>query len=448
MEPEFKKNLIEIDRLSHKLGSPIYLVGGTLRDILATRPCTDFDFTSHQAPGIASAFAEQAGRKYIPLDETPGHETFRVVIHRDLYFDFTTLQGESIESDLTQRDFTINAMGLALPDYIEGKLNLIDPFRGQDDLKSHLVRVLPGPTFEDDPLRLLRAFRFAATLGFDIDPETLQQITRHRSLIDRVAKERVTHELLILFSADHSGFDLLDRTGLAQILFPEIARLKTATGHREGTSAWDDVLKRFRELESLIIEPGRFLDKHAALIKTFLSENRHRPMLKWSFLAGALYPGKEPSSSVTNGLKKFRLSNEDIHFAERTLRAAAPLISYPSSIEFGEDAAVYRWIKTGGQESISALLLGLAYRLGNQEDIKLFTERVNRILDFFIDRFQPMQDQPALLNGEVLKNKFKLSPSPLFRTILEQVEEARVLGSIRTPEDAERLARNIINSQT
>jgi tRNA nucleotidyltransferase/poly(A) polymerase len=94
MDPAVKKYLNDINQLSQQLESSIYLVGGTIRDHLLKRPCKDYDFTSAQAPEIARQWAHKVQRTLVPLDETPGHETYRVVLHPNLYFDFTTLQGQ------------------------------------------------------------------------------------------------------------------------------------------------------------------------------------------------------------------------------------------------------------------------------------------------------------------------------------------------------------------
>ena len=101
-----------------------------------------------------------------PLDKTPGRNTARVILDQNQHLDFTDLQGRNIEEDLSQRDFTINAMSLPLSEFLSGKMGIIDPYKGQEDFSNKKIRVLQGPIFSSDPLRMLRAFRFAATLEF------------------------------------------------------------------------------------------------------------------------------------------------------------------------------------------------------------------------------------------------------------------------------------------
>ncbi|NIW06907.1 MAG: hypothetical protein GWN10_14670 [Nitrospinaceae bacterium] len=426
------------------MGETLHLVGGTVRDYLLNKNCKDYDFTGRQAPAIARAWAAKVRKTLVPLDETPGHETFRVMLRKDLYFDFTTLQGNSIHDDLAQRDFTLNAMSVPLSDFVGGNWNLIDPFHGEQDIANRLIRVLPGRAFEEDPLRLLRAFRFAAILNFNIEPHTLKQIEVHKKLLSQPARERVNCELMILLGAGHSNPALLDQTGIAEVLFPGIASLKSIPGFRAGTTAWTDTLNSFLELESLLNHPERFFDRHEQQIKEL--RNQNGALLKWSALAGPLT--EQDPSALTDFLKEYRVSNADIQFIERTLRYSTAVLSELRSDSRGLQTPreIYRFVNESREELIPSLLLALAVRLGRQVDIKYFIETLNRILDFNIETYIPARDRPALLDGQTLKKKFRLSPSPLFKTILDRVEEERVLGTIHTPEEAERLAETMIKT--
>ena len=130
---------------------PVYMVGGTVRDCLMEKPCVDYDIAAADSTRIARIFADNFKLKLVPLDNTPGRETNRVVVDKDLHFDFCSLQGGSIEKDLSQRDFTINAMAVTLENFINGNIEPIDLFGGQADIKNKMVRVLPGRSFV--PLR-------------------------------------------------------------------------------------------------------------------------------------------------------------------------------------------------------------------------------------------------------------------------------------------------------
>ena len=158
---------------------------------------------------------------------------------------------------------------------------------------------------------------------------------------------------------------------------------------------------------------------------------------------------ENPDIDANEFLREFRLSNTAIQFVYRTLKFSeiALLETHSGGGGFKEDSTVYQFIHRSGNELISSLLLSFAVRLGNQEDIKYFIPLINKHLDFYIEQYLPAQKRPALLDGNVLINKFQLVPSPQFQSILEKVEEARVLGIIQTTEDAEKLAQELITSQ-
>ncbi|MDH5763413.1 MAG: hypothetical protein OEZ51_10550 [Nitrospinota bacterium] len=446
MSPAIKTNLEYLNQLALRVGSSLYIVGGTIRDHLLEKSFSDFDFTSPDAPDIARQFANKTGYPLVPLDDTPDHETCRVVMDQNLYFDFTTLQGKNIQEDLAQRDFTINAMAIHLEDFINGKFNIIDPFDGKGDLENNIIRLVSEQAFECDPLRLLRAFRFASTLEFDIEPETLDHIRTHRTLLGKVAHERITYEILLLFSAPRSPLSLMDSTGLIDVLFPGIADLRKASGHQSDMTQWDDTLNAFNQLQDLLLKPDRFLEAHAQCIKDYISKDNRYALLKWSVLMRSLMTNA--AFDATESLKEFRLSNTAIQFICRTLKFSEIVLSGSRSTGggFKEDSTVYQFIHRSGNTMISSLLLALAVQLGNQEDIKYFIPLINRILNFHIEKYLPARDRPSLMNGDILKHKFHLTPSPRFRFILEKVEEARVLGIIQTSEEAERLANELITS--
>ena len=182
-------------RLSKACSSDVYVVGGTLRDRLLKKKCSDFDFAVRGAPTLARQLSLATKSPLVPLDTTPGRETFRVVIRENLYFDFSELQGDSIESDLNQRDFTFNAMAVPLSSFIKGTESFIDPHNGKTDIKSRIIRALPGPVFSNDPLRMLRAFRFMSILKFQIEENTFEIIKDLGEKINQAAPERIYNEL-------------------------------------------------------------------------------------------------------------------------------------------------------------------------------------------------------------------------------------------------------------
>lgn len=192
-----------------------YLVGGCIRDALLDRSALDVDFAAFSAAGIAGRFAARVRSRAIQL----GRDALAVwrVTAQDRVYDFAGVVGESIEIDLGRRDFTINALAVELNDVPR----LIDPFNGWEDLKSRTIRIVSEKNIEEDPLRILRAVRFAVQLDFEIDPGSFPALAARSGSLASSAPERVTYELdLILCSQQPArGLKLINGLGLSNLLF-------------------------------------------------------------------------------------------------------------------------------------------------------------------------------------------------------------------------------------
>jgi poly(A) polymerase len=181
-------------------GIESYLVGGFIRDVLLKRDTADIDIAlAANALEVAPLVADALGGKFIILDEA--NRVGRVVVAdkkapsgSSWQLDFSTVEG-GIEQDLSRRDFTIDAMAVDLGELSRDDIHLIDPFKGQVDIKERIIRAVSGTAFESDPVRLLRAVRLAAELGFTIESRTEALVKRHSGLIAAVAGERVREEL-------------------------------------------------------------------------------------------------------------------------------------------------------------------------------------------------------------------------------------------------------------
>ena len=420
------------------------------------KECSDFDFTARKVQDIARHFANETRSPCVPLDETPGRETFRVILEKQFTFDFTEMQGASIEVDLAQRDFSINAMAMRLKDFLEGKNTLIDPNQGLSDLNAKTVRVIPGPIFSSDPCRMLRAFRFAATLNFKIESETLQKIDQEKANLIKTASERIYHEW-ILFLGGQRVFPLLqlmDTTGLLECVLPETGELRD-TGAFPAT-AWETGMETFNCLESLLSEPEAIFQNAGELI---IFSGRDFALLKFAALLFQLVPPSSESHStpmrkVEGVFERLRASNADIQFMVIAPFSVSGKLWIPIWSLQGtalDESKIYRFVKKNTAQLMSGLYLACAvkstFKKGDGPKINEFKQAVCRIGEFYWQRYLPAKDQSPLLNGNDLIGQFKLSPSPLFQIVLDRVEESRVLGSIRSKSEAESLARNIIESQ-
>ena len=236
--------LLELDPAVHELGARfaaaghrLALVGGPVRDAVLGRTAPDLDFTTDALPDdterLLKPWAQATwdiGKAFGTIGARRGDTVVEVTTYRSEEYDPGSRKpdvrfGDSLEGDLRRRDFTVNSMAVQLP-----SMEFVDPFGGLDDLVDGVLRT-PSPateSFSDDPLRMMRAARFAAQLGFDVDPEALAAMTAMAERIGIVAAERVRVELVktLLAPAPRRGLELLVHTGLAGHVLPEVPALQ------------------------------------------------------------------------------------------------------------------------------------------------------------------------------------------------------------------------------
>ncbi len=233
----------EADELGSRFaahGHELALVGGCVRDVFLARPCGDLDLTTDAAPErvmeIANGWADnvwQVGIEFGTVGLRKGSRKLEITTYRSEKYAPKSRKpvvayGTSLEQDLARRDFTVNAMAAKLPGY-----ELADPFDGLGDLKRRVLRTpgKPESSFSDDPLRMVRAARFAAELGFSVAPEVREAMAAMTERIAIVSAERIQVELAKLMVAGdpRTGVELLVDTGLAEHILPEVPKLKLET---------------------------------------------------------------------------------------------------------------------------------------------------------------------------------------------------------------------------
>ena len=448
-----EKHLRNILRLSKLYKSELFVVGGTLRDRLLNRKCSDFDFATRKASILAKQYAHDTKSALVSLDTTPGRETFRVVIKNNIYFDFSELQGDSIEFDLNQRDFTINAMAASLANFIKGTKKYIDPHNGKDDIKNKVIRVLPGSILSNDPLRMLRAFSFMSVMGFQIEDDTLKKIKNLSFKITRVSPERILNELCLLLNSKKASpsIQAMHDSSLLKNIFPDLYENQKIPSS----------LKTLDHLEDLLSNPKQIGVKSLKEIKKLLLE---KPQL--IRLGSMLYPltKRSPTKKIGNNPKPnrktktgkilagLRASNADIDFISATISCSRSASS--SKLSFAENhpdrLELYHFIYQNEKGLIPGLFLHLANRLNLPTDGEWKTDAaaiaVRNVFDFYFQTYLPAKTKRPLLDGNDIQQKFKITPNPTFTTILYKVEEARILGIINTRSEAMGFAKKIIDS--
>ncbi len=269
----------QVSEAADELGLEAYVIGGYVRDIFLRRPSKDIDIVAvGSGIELAKAVARQMGRN-AHLSVFKNFGTAQVKLG-DIELEFVGARKESytrdsrkpivedgtLEDDQNRRDFTINALALCLNASRYGEL--VDPFDGLGDMDRLTIRTPLDPdiTFSDDPLRMMRAVRFATQLGFDIDPVTFEAIERNKERIDIISRERIIDELnkIILSPRPSVGFVLLDACGLLPIIFPELHALK-GVETKEGIGHKDNF-------------------SHTLMVLDNLSRNTDNLWLRWSAL--------------------------------------------------------------------------------------------------------------------------------------------------------------------
>ncbi|MBS0014396.1 MAG: HD domain-containing protein [Desulfobacterales bacterium] len=443
--------------------SGTWLVGGSVRDQLLCRPFADWDLAvEHDPAGLARAIAEAEGSRVVVLGKK------KQIIHRVVsagrIFDIAAIQGQTISEDLLRRDFTVNAMALSLP---AGRL--IDPAGGRNDLERQVIRMTGKKVLDDDPLRLLRAFRMAAILGFSIDPETLAAVSEKAGQIRQVAGERIRDEWQKILRTPDSAqwISLMDQAGLLGSLFPEIEALKNCGQNRHHEfDVFDHTMAVYKGLEQMLhqnrpaLTPNQTnkqllsmpaateLLKHAALLhdigkpQTRTADNQGRIHFYHHPGAGAQMAGQI--------CRRLKFSCADAGYVTFLIHHhLRPLFLYRAQQrEALTTRAVTRFFIKTRPRTPDLLLLAAADMTGKKEHADTqFMDFAAGLLQRYFTRHLPARQRPRLLKGHDLIHELGLCPSPLFATILDRVEEGRLAGDITSRDQALELARKIVETQ-
>jgi poly(A) polymerase len=474
VKPASSRLLARISRHLAEEGTTAYLVGGFVRDTLLGRATDDIDIAvDGNALSTASGLAAALGGKGVPLDEENG--VARVVLpETKWHVDLSTLQGD-IGQDLARRDFTIDAMARELNKDTAAGLdsgNLIDPWHGRDDLRQGIIRAVSPTVFTADAVRLLRAVRLAAELGFDIDSDTEGLIRKHHGRIADVPGERVREELLRLLSLPGAGLRLayLDELGLLTALIPELAPARGVEQPR--MHIWDvfeHSIQTVSAVEFLLREgPWEYAGRDvleavpwsSRLQEHFNEEISHgstrRSLLK---LAALLHDIAKPGTkTIEEGRARFLGHPQQgaaaaaaimtrLRFSHREIELVALLVKYhlrPTQMAnegIPTLRAIYRYFRDTGGEGIDLLFLSLADHLAARgpaldkrqwREHALITEHVLKI------HFEEpgLSRPPKIIDGNDIMKAYGLPPGPRIGELLEALKEAQAAGEVKDRQEA------------
>jgi tRNA nucleotidyltransferase/poly(A) polymerase len=435
-----------------------WLVGGSIRDTALGFRSRDYDIV---ITGNARAFAGQLAKA---ID---GHAfcfgarwgEYRISLSRNRCIDIKQIK--SIKNDLAERDFTMNAIALNLKDCRD----LNDPYGGLKDITQRCIQPVSNTIFREDPIRLLRLFRFGSTLDFSIAQETLDLAKASVKRIRKVAGERIRNELMLLLE-NHNSFQFIkkmDGIGLLGILFPEIEKGRCIPQRKyRSINLRDHSLVCYDIMEKILREKRyRIFKPHESLFNRFAE--KHTPILK---LAALLHDIGKLYTMHTNGTgnvhfwthekkgelrlredyqHRFCFSKKEVQLLSLLIlhHMRAHLLSRETTIT---DHARYRFVKDGADAVPGILLVTYADSIassGKGKEVKRVERTIQKLMDYYATA-RKVKVKRRLVTGYDLMKRFNLKPGPLFKIILDAVEKAQVDGTVKNKREAMALVEHLL----
>lgn len=486
--------LLELVVTALPLDSPVYLVGGVVRDALLGRLSHDWDFVvPAKAIQLARRLANTLSAAFYPMDEA--HDTARLILigagGERFFLDFTSFRGSSLEEDLRARDTTVNAMAVD----IRQPAILIDPLGGAADLHAKRLRACSPSSFSDDPLRLMRAVRQAASYQLRIIPETRELMRAAVPGLVRISPERVRDELFKMLDGPKPDVAIraLELLGVLDIILPELAGLRGVEQSAPHVyNVWEHTLAMLQKLDATlaalalaydeekaanlamglaVMQLGRFRAKIGEHLGRALNPDRGlRPLL---FLAALYHDIAKPDTKSIDGSgrtrffdherwgarvaaergRALRLSNVEID----RLQAMVRYHMRPFFLSKGgapTPKAVYRFFRDAGPAGVDVCLLSLADFLATygadlpQEMWGEHLEVVRLLLAAWWEHPEKQVRPPALINGNDLRQHLSVPAGPLIGELLEKIREAQAEGRVNSAEQALALAKSLFDKKS
>ncbi|MBV6395124.1 MAG: CCA-adding enzyme [Anaerolineales bacterium] len=464
----------------------LYLVGGAVRDAMLGRLSLDLDFAApSQGIKLARRIADFLDADIFPLDND--RDTGRVIAtlpdgSREKA-DFATYRGASLEDDLRNRDFTVNAMAVDLQ-----TMSLHDPLNGANDLRNKKLRACAETSISDDPIRILRGVRLAASLGFQIESGTRQMMKSAAPLLGRVSNERVRDELFKILEGPQPAASMraLDMLGALHVILPELEALK-GVGQPDPHiyDVWEHTLQVLSALETIMsalaagYDPEQTSDLFTGLLVTRLGRyrgqyaqhfanalNADRSVRGLLFFAALCHDIAKPHAKSVDENGRIRFWGHDEMGAEMAAARARALslsndetarltviiknhmrIHFHANRKESEDKdpsrrAIYRFFKDSGAAGLDLVLLALAdlrATRGNtlkQETWAAALDVCRIFLENYWERPEEVISPPRLLDGNGLMRALNLKPGPRLGDLLEAIREGQAVGKVSTREEA------------
>lgn len=444
ISPEEERIISVMGDCAKELKVEAYLVGGYIRDQVLKRPSKDIDVT---VVGSGIGFAEYVANKVIPHPSLAVYKNFGTALlkHEDFEVEFVGARKESYRSDsrkplvedgtlledLSRRDFTMNAMAVSLNEGDYGML--LDAFDGLNDISQRTIRTPLDPdiTFSDDPLRMMRAIRFASQLNFRIEVNTFAAISKNKERISIISQERIADELnkIIASKKPSIGFDLLFKSGLLKIIFPEFEKLY-GVQHLEGKGHKDNFYHTLQVLDNVADRSDDLWLRWAAVLHDIAKPDtkRFEKGHGWTFHGHEVVGARK----VATIFRKFHLpQNEKLQFVQKMVLLHLRPISL--SKEQVTDSAIRRLLFEAGDAIDSLMILCESdITSKNETKVRRYLQNFQLVREKMVeveDKDQMRNWQPPI-TGEVIMKTFNQPPGRSIGTIKDAVREAILDGKI------------------
>ncbi|REC63481.1 tRNA nucleotidyltransferase [Chryseobacterium pennae] len=446
-----------ISEAAEKNNQSVYIVGGYVRDLLMKRKAsTDIDFVTEQS-GIE--LAQNVAQDIDPKLKVSVFKTYgtAMIKYKDLELEFVgarkesytensrkpEVEGGTLEDDQKRRDFTINAMAISLNKDNFG--DLIDPFNGVEDLEKEILRtpLEPAQTYSDDPLRMMRAVRFASTLNFTIEEHSLEAIRQEAERIKIVSMERIMVEFnkIMLSEKPSAGLKLMEQTGLLKLVIPELIELK-GVEEVEGQTHKDNFYHTLEVVDNISVNTDNLWLRWAAL----LHDIGKAPTKKFVEGTGWTFHGHEflGSKMVKTLFQRLKLPlGSDMKYVQKMVKLSSRPIALIT--DDTSDSALRRLLFDAGENLEDLFTLCKAdittKNSKKQEKFKKNFEYVAVKIKEVEEKDQVRNFQPPI-TGEEIMQMFNLQPGREIGILKEKVKEAILEGEI--PNEKEEATKFVI----
>ncbi|MFW5691122.1 MAG: hypothetical protein ACOCXZ_01365 [Chloroflexota bacterium] len=452
---------------------PAYIVGGAVRDAYLNRPIHDLDLATPEDPiALGRRIANTLDGDFFVMDAERG--VARTLLQRpegQLVIDVAAFRGPDLLADLSDRDFTVNAMAVDLRDDLT---LLIDPLGGEQDINEKVLRRCGPASIADDPIRALRAVRQSVQFNLRIDPVTISDIRAHAPRLEETSAERVRDEFfkLLALRKPATALRVAAAMDMLRVIVPELPPLRDVSAPQPATgTAWDHTMRTVDKMAGILttISPRRTdltaavfdlgmivvaLDRFRTPLQVHISQNwpddrTHEALLQ---LAALLHLVNLPhieldlAAQAGNRAAALRLSGDE----RKRLSVAVGSFREPLDMPT-DDVSLHRFWRTHGAAGVDACLLGMAHFLGmdgardNQDGWVRLVEKMATILEAYFERYDEIVEPPVLIDGNTLMTALDLRPGRQVGDLLTAIREAQVGGTVRTVDDALALARRLLD---